>query len=524
VKSLYGRLSLVFLCILLLLGSFSLWIAHRSAVEYFLEFTQRLNAPIAMYMAADSELVKDGEINGMALTDLAEHVMMINPSVEVYLLDTDGYVMAQAVDENINAQSRVSLEPIRKFLEIESAAQAFPLYGDNPRNSDEQRVFSAHPIMTGDELAGYVYVVLAGEQHQTMLASIRSSYSVRTLVATFAGVLLLATIGGCAVFFMLTYRLRALTRRVHHWRENIPGNSPGEHQALVSAVSCPRSGSAGKTNPSARLDEIDELATAYDAMADRLLQQYHALEQKDQSRRELFADISHDLRTPLTTMQGYLETVLLKQDQLGPDVQRRYLSIAHKHSQRLRNLVDQLFELSKLNSGEQVLQCEAFSLLEMAHDSVQDFAMRAEQQKILLKVMPEGVNDNSLHVLADIALVQRVFENLLDNALRYTPKHGTISIHIGREREELVSVMLSDSGVGMSASDAQRVFEPRFTLDENTESHHHHAGLGLAIVHSILSLHSCEIRVSSTPGVGTSFNFELPATTDMRQHLPAAVA
>ena len=532
-KSLYARLSLVFLCILLLLGSFSLWIAHRSAVEYFLEFTQRLNAPIAMYMAANSELVKDGAINAVALADLAEHVMMINPSVEVYLLDPEGYVMAQATDANLNAHLHVSLDPIRKFLEVESAAQAFPLYGENPGKSDELRVFSAHPIMTGGELAGYVYVVLAGEQHQTMLASIRSSYSVRTLVATFAGVLLLAIIGGSAVFFMLTYRLRALTRRVYHWRENIPGNAVGDCQAPVSEVSFPRSeskaklvlsGSSSTTRSSARLDEIDELATAYDAMADRLLQQYHALEQKDQSRRELFADISHDLRTPLTTMQGYLETVLLKQDQLGPDVQRRYLSIAHKHSQRLRTLVDQLFELSKLNSGEQELQCEAFSLLEMAHDSVQDFSMRAEQQNIDLKVMPESVNDSSLDVLADIALVQRVFENLLDNALRYTPVHGRIDIHIGREREELVSVMLSDSGVGMSASDAQRVFEPRFTLDENTESHHHHAGLGLAIVHSILSLHSCDIRVSSTPGVGTSFNFELPATTDVRQLQPAAVA
>ena len=523
-KSLYARLSLVFLCILLLLGAFSLWIAHRSAQIYFLEFTQRLNAPIAMYMAANGEWVDEGKISGAALAELAEHVMMINPSVEVYLLNAEGLVVAQAADANSIAQRQVSLEPIHTFLQLENDAQAFPLLGDNPRNLDEQRVFSVHPVRANNKVVGYIYVVLAGEQHRSLLASIGSSYSVRTLAITLASVLLLALLSGSSVFFMLTYRLRSLTRRVYLWRDTLPSLSPNDslaprqkdqrkdasslsYRALLSKPTV----QIKNSHASARLDEIDELALAYDAMAERLLQQYHALENKDQNRRELIANISHDLRTPLTTMQGYLETVLLKQNELSLDEQNNYLSIAHKHSQRLRKLIAQLFELSKLSSGEMELQCEPFSLLEMAHDTIQDFAIRASENQISLQVIPDCVGDSSLDVLADIALVHRVFENILDNALRHTGIHGRISIHLDRSQTRFVNVTVTDTGQGMPDADAKRIFEPRFSRHADTHQADHHAGLGLAIVHSILYLHGCDIEVSSEPNVGTSFTFSLPA-------------
>ena len=525
-KSLYARLSLVFLCILLLLGAFSLWIAHHSAQIYFLEFTQRLNAPIAMYMAANGKWVKKGKLSGAALAELAEHVMMINPSVEVYLLNAEGRIVAQAADANTIAQRQVSLEPIHTFLQRENAAQTFPLLGDNPKNLEERRVFSAHPIEANNTTIGYIYVVLAGEQHRSLLSSIGSSYSVRTLVITLASVLLLALIGGLSVFFMLTYRLRLLTRRVYLWRDALPSLSPvdrltsrqSDHQETTDSHSYRTLLSAPTTESNTnqqftRLDEIDELAIAYDAMSERLLQQYHALEHKDQNRRELIANISHDLRTPLTTMQGYLETVLLKQHELTPDLQKKYLSIANKHGQRLRKLIAQLFELSKLSSGEMELQSEPFSLLEMAHDSIQDFAIRANESKISLLVIPDSVDDASLDVLADIALVHRVFENILDNALRFSSKQGYITISLERTRKQLVGVTVTDTGAGMSDADAKRIFEPRFSRHSENHQADHHAGLGLAIVHRILYLHSCDIKVRSKPGIGTSFTFSLPAAT-----------
>jgi len=120
--NLFLRLSLVFLVTLLVLGVFSLWIAERSARSYFLEFTQRLNAPIAMYMAENADLVIDGELNKQSLSSLAEHVMMINPSVEVYVLDLEGRVMAQASSANVIAQPRVSMQPILEAMHPNSGS------------------------------------------------------------------------------------------------------------------------------------------------------------------------------------------------------------------------------------------------------------------------------------------------------------------------------------------------------------------------------------------------------------------
>ena len=214
----------------------SLWIAERSARRYFLEFTQRLNAPIAMYMAENAGLVTDGALDPQALSSLAEHVMMINPSVEVYVLDLQGRVMAQAASANVIAQPRVSMQPIREAIRSSRASNGLPdddtvtstdttvseqptfsatplvgtLLGDNPLDPDDQRPFSVHPLEADGKIIGNIYALLAGREHQNLLSAIRSSHSLRDLVWILSGVLVLAGVAGSVVFFSLTRRLRSL--------------------------------------------------------------------------------------------------------------------------------------------------------------------------------------------------------------------------------------------------------------------------------------------------------------------------
>jgi signal transduction histidine kinase len=503
--TLYIRLSLVFFGILLIFGVLSLWIADHSARAYFIESTQKLNAPIARYMAESTDLVTGDRIDTQALAELAERIMIINPSVELYLLDTQGNVIAQAANANRIAPIQVDLEPVVDFLSLNEAATTVDtVLGDNPLNPDEKRAFSAAPLMGEYQVIGYVYAVLAGDQHANLLRSIRTSYSVRNLALMLGGTIILASLGGGIIFFTLTKRLRNLTQKVQGWQNQILS------EPLTVALS-------NNENEQPVRDEIDELTRAYDAMASELHTQYQTLDLKDRNRRELMANISHDLKTPLTTLQGYLETLLIKQGALKPQLVKRYLGIAHKQGKRLGILVDQLFELSKFESGDVVLNKERFSMLELAHDALQDFEMRARRNRITLQLMKDKTVDSYFDVVADISLIHRVLENLIDNALRYTPQQGTVRIHLTAS-DTCVQVGVSDTGSGISKSDIPRVFEPRFSASMEKCDSEQHAGLGLAIVDRIVTLHGSQISVRSVKEKGTLFVFRLKSAQGSLHH------
>jgi len=271
-------------------------------------------------------------------------------------------------------------------------------------------------------------------------------------------------------------------------------------------------------------DELGALAKAYDELNAQLAEQYEALQHSDRGRRELFANISHDLRTPLTALSGYLETLQLKLQDRDRDLQS-YADIAYRQSLKLRELVAQLLELSTINSGELKPQPEVFSLLELVHDIAQDFQIELASKNLRLQVMPSSHSNELFNVEADISLIQRVFENLLTNAIEHTPEHGDICIEL-REDSRYIQVGIADSGTGMSEQQIAKIFS-RFhsghnpdRLPANRNEGQKHAGLGLAIVKGILDLHHCTIDVSSQTDVGTRFDFWLPATPE-HDYLPA---
>jgi signal transduction histidine kinase len=520
-SSLFSRLSLFFFLILLTLGLTTLWISHRSSQNYFLEFTQHLNSPIAMYMADNANLVRENQPDLTALASLASHVMIINPSVEVYLLDMQGQVLAPEVTSNSNElQERTTLSfvefaPIRDFLQADSA---YPIVGTNPKRADGKSIFSVAPLYTSNSIGeegqqlGYVYVVLAGERHQSLLNSLADSYSLKNLYLTLAGTLLFALLAGICVFFQLTRRLRQLTKNAGRWQESMNNLSQlGESDSPEGIYTFPILGSAANSRS---YDEIDILSATYESMTARLVSQFHHLSDSDKNRRELFANISHDLRTPLTTMQSYLETLVLRDDTLSNSDRKKYLTTAHTQSVRLKKLVMQLFELSKLSSGSVVLQSETFSLLELAYDCVQQFALEAVAKNIQLSVNPDNDETGQFEVFADIALVQRVFENLFVNALRFTPDNGRISIELSRREPGFVCVAIRDTGSGMPKEQIAGLFErhcPEISFGNNANGN---AGLGLSIVKHIVELHGCTVWLTSDPGSGTLVAFTLPVACD----------
>jgi PAS domain S-box-containing protein len=236
------------------------------------------------------------------------------------------------------------------------------------------------------------------------------------------------------------------------------------------------------------------------------------------SRRELLANLSHDLRTPLASMQGYLELLLLRQDRLESAEARNYLQTAVAHSERLGRLVDDLFELTRLEDEAMRLELEPVAIAELAHDVVQKYAAAASRRGIALAVERETGTPEA-PVPADIALLERLLGNLVDNALRHTPAGGRVTIGIGGDASQ-VRVTVSDTGEGIAAEDLPGIFE-RYDRAARVGGTSGHAGLGLAIAQRIVALHGAQLDVRSVAGQGTRVSFALSRAA---AHAPTAAS
>jgi signal transduction histidine kinase len=241
-------------------------------------------------------------------------------------------------------------------------------------------------------------------------------------------------------------------------------------------------------------------------MAQRMVDQLRDLRHNDVLRRELVANVSHDLKTPLASLQGYVDTLLLKDASLSAAERRHYLVIASRSGERLAKLIGDLIELAKLDAREVKLAREAFPVAELMQDVAQKFQLKAEQKQLRLEVeLPPGPP----HVCADIALIERVLENLLGNAITHTGAGGsvTLKLHAGTQ-QALIEVI--DTGCGIPEEEIPRIFDRFYRVNDDQRVRGEHAGLGLAITRGILDLHDTRIDVASEPGVGTSFRFGLP--------------
>lgn len=537
-STLFVRISLVFFIILLSMGLATLWVSNRNSKAYFLEFTQQLNAPIAMYMAENANLVKNDQLDQQSLEALAAHVMVINPSLEVYLLDNDGEVLMSEAQAALYRQSgklfnpRVNMEPIQEFLKPD---RVFPIVGSNPLDPVRDNIFSAFPLYSNSDAStekqklGYVYAVLASQSHQSLINTISESYSFKNLVLLLAGTLVIALTIGVGLFFLITKRLRALIQRVSDWQigslsRSVPIDNSFSGTRLCSSPRVMEGATTVKYEKRGiekkpgkfplniiRNDEIDVLSSTYDFMADQLISKNQSLQEHDKNRRMFFATISHDLRTPLTTMESYLETLLLKNHSINAEDRFSYLNTAHKQCIRLRRLVIQLFEFSKLTSGGVSLEFEEFSLLELCNDCIQQFALDAQKEDIFITMRPNEGFDDVLNVNADIGLIQRVLENLIGNAVKYTPAGGNIVITLKKLGEKRVYLAVCNSGEGMAPTTISNLFKSYYPQINASCNGHGSTGLGLYIVKSIVELHGSKLHIDSVKNVGTLCSFELKA-------------
>lgn len=484
-RTLYARLSLALVLLLIAVGLLYTLLSLSSARHYLQQTEQQLNLDLARNLVADRQLVVDGHINHAALSATFMEYMNINPGIEIYLLDAAGNILSYSADPGKVKRRSVSLQPIHEFLK----GRPLPLLGDDPRSHERRKIFSVTPVPDSNGAHGYLYVVLRGEEYDRAAHFIRDSLIWKQSGWALLVSLLFGLLAGLLLFRRLTLRLNRLSSAMNDFRHG---------DFSVPAVTAQRL----RSN-----DEIDQLDDTFRRMARRINEQLQQLTQQDRLRRELVANVSHDLRTPMAILHGYLETLQLKDGTLPAHQRASYLRQALKSSERLNQLIAELFELACLEAQEGVPLKEPFNIAELAHDICQKFQCSAQGKRLALELEP---GNEHLHACADIGLISRLFENLVGNAIKFTPAGGKIVIALGQDGGQ-ICVDVSNDGPGIPGEELSRVFD-RFYQGRGHGNRPRPGGLGLAIAKRIVELHGGQITAQSRRASGTThFRFALPA-------------
>jgi signal transduction histidine kinase len=478
---LFWKITGVFTFLLVMLGITYVVIATSMSHRNFNAINQQLYGDVASNLTQMTTPLRNGKPDTAATQDIIHSIMMINPSVEVYLLDTTGKIIDFVVPDRSVRITRVNLQAVQEYLRAGSTNY---VTGDNPKNPTQQTIFSAAPIYDHGRLQGYVYAVLASEKQAGIASALNRHFLYSLGTSLFFATLLVAFLVGTITFFLITDSICKISAVVKRFKD-------GDHNARIQGYV--------KGN-------LGMLTSTFNEMADTIVHNMEKLTEMDRLRQELIANVSHDLRSPLAITQGYIETLIMKGDTLSAQENRRYLSIVMSSLKKLSHLVEQLFEYSKLEANQVQPVKEAFLLTELVSDILMKYDILAKKKGITFTA---DARSNLPAVFADIALVERAIQNLVDNALKFTPEGGKIIITM-QEHGTALEIAIADTGIGIPLNDQTYIFDryKKFPAHEmrNTEG----SGLGLAIVKKIIELHHATINVRSAPGMGTTFWFRLP--------------
>jgi len=472
-----GLLTVLFLLLAFLIITSSLKLSE----DYHNEITQGLNKDVAKYIVKEVQGLYDGDsIVESKLGDLMHHIMATNPATEVYLLDLEGYVLKHvAMNKEVKAET-IDLAPVQEFITKDGNLY---IKGDDPKTIGEKKIFSAAPYTHNDKKVGYIYAIVGGNDYDALLSEHKGSYIRKLSVRTMLFALLTAFGVSLFAVYLLTRNFNKITKVFRSFQN-------GNHDARVTGI---------------KHGEMGLLAKTYNEMANTIQSNINDLQSVDNLRKELITNISHDLRTPIASIRGFIETLMIKKDELTDDKKMRYMEIVLKNSDKLKKLVDDLFELSKLEAKQQPLQHEAIQMAEIIQDLADKYRFIAQKKGVSLNTIYS--KDLPL-VYADIALIDRALQNIIDNAIEHCNEGDVVTLELAREDSE-VKISISDTGSGISPQELPYIFE-RYRRSSFLTDIKKGSGLGLAIVKRIMELHNITISVNSVLDQGTEFFFRLP--------------
>ncbi len=484
--SLYSRLSLSLFVVFVCLGTAFIWSFQKLDILTKDQAEQELHSQLADHLVHDNPLLASGQLTHDSLANLFHSMMILGPNFEFYVLDISGNILTYSADPEEVKRQKVALEPILDYLD---KRQKLPIYAQDPR-SDSNKIFSAALIKDKEKTVGYLYVIVRSQIYEGIFAKVRESGQSQVYALILAASLIFFFAILLLTFRFLVNPLRKLTQRVKSIEQD------GFNEKLTE-IPVPKSAK-----------EVKQLTLAFNQMIAQINSQFNLLKSVDAERRELLAHLSHDLRTPLASLQGFLETIALKAEKLSEEDKANYLKRCLKNARQLKGFVDQIFELAHLESGHVSISLEPLPIAELLYDLVEKFALKAETLGVNIGVELEHEN---VQIITDIGKLERVLSNLIENALRHTPEGGKVTLKlVNIQQSKQVRVVIADTGTGILPDELPYLFDPRYRGTQAVDDDRHHIGIGLTITRKLLILMGSEIDVANNDDKGAKFSFCLP--------------
>lgn len=452
-------------------------ITYLSTTSYHEASTQLLNKDVAAHIAKFTSPFEGENVNPKKADSVFYNAMVISPSAEVYFLDTTGKVLAYHSDKRDIKLWSIPLQDIKKL--ITSNGEAFIKSAD-PKNPSATKIFSAALVKNGQKHIGYIYVILGSNKSISSL--LYSSYIGNLLIKAFCFIILFS------LFISFIY-LNRIQRKFNNMADVLHHFEGGDLQARFQENG---------------QDELAPITTAFNKMADLLVYNINLLKATEQERKEFIATISHDLRTPLAIARGYTETILLKNEKGDVTKQKEFIQLVFQKINQVEYMVKQLFELSKMESAGFEPRKEPFLFSDILLENINAYAASLSKKNIFVHC--DGCN-NSSWVLADVSMMERVIQNLLVNALKYTPENGSLKIELTTKNKELV-LRIQNSGKPINEDVQQWINARNSEFEIKTKPSQ--TGFGLLIIKKIVQLHGFTFDVFTSLKEGNCFTLKIP--------------
>lgn len=480
--SIFQRITILVFALISALCVLFILITYLATTYFYQASTQLLNKDVATHIKEfSSPFEKDG-INKRKADSVFKNAMVLSPSAEIYFLDTAGKVVAFHAPKDSIKLWDISLDNIKEYIKSNGGKY---IKGPDPRDPANAKIFSASEVIYKEKKLGYIYVILGSNEYRSVSQMLFSSHVAKLAMLAFFIIIL------SSIIISFVY-LKNMQKSFHRLLAVLDRFEAGDFTARF------------------KVKEQHELALftdGFNKMADLLVYNINQLKGLANERKDFIAHISHDLRTPLFIARGYTETLLIKKQDgtLSQNDHDNYVGMILNKILHVEQLVNALFELSKIESTLFKLDKEPFVLSEIVQETVNSFQLRATEKLISLKCTQCQYH---VWVNADISMMERVIQNLIENAVKNTPDGGIIKVSLQIENNNL-GFNIENTGKPLSEELVNWINDNDKNMTA-TAGKSIQSGLGLMIIKKILNLHNAALRIRITERGTNTFSFSLP--------------
>ncbi|EPQ8266068.1 HAMP domain-containing histidine kinase [Vibrio alginolyticus] len=406
---------------------------------------QSLHKELASHMRDDNPLMIGTDYNPKALKSIFHTLMLIGPDFEIYFLDSQGNITTHAAPEGAEIMGKVDLNPIKQFLND----QPFPILGEDPRNRGEHKVFSVAAIEELGSTVGYLYVVIGSTRHDAI-----ANAQVDTPYIALAGLVLVSILGFALGAYVVVKR--SLLNPIERVTKQL--QQQAEHDFRL------------QPDFTRQVPELVPIAHSYQMMAKHIQQQFLQLEYQSSHRRQSLLQLSHDLKTPLSSVLGYLETWRLQHPESDP-----LIDVAFRNCEKLSTQLHSLLDAARKEAPMPNYEYRPVDLGALMAECAETMQSQFSRKEVVLKVDI----DNEIQTVGDKGLLERLVLNLLENALRHSPIGSEVhcQAHLSEDKSRIHFTFVNH-------------------IEEEAEGGS--LGIGTKIVQSILMLHHSYLETNAT--------------------------